>query len=279
MSPTVNVHAEDLELARQCAAGDERAWERFVLEYRPVLYRAADALAPGGGARDLADALYADLYGMQERDGERRSLFRYFQGRSSLATWLRAVLAQRYVDRVRAERRLVPLPDHDDGGPAAFPLRTSAIHGRIRGRDDASTPRPQAQVAYSPGGSPAAGNSVLPGDRVRYVELMQQALTHAVARLGSRDRLRLGCYYLQELTLADTGRLLDEHEATVSRQLARTRRAIRTDVERQLREDHGLNDAQIAECFESISNDAGPLDLEPILGSTGRKKSADDRSV
>ncbi|HWF85924.1 MAG TPA: hypothetical protein VG222_13790, partial [Vicinamibacterales bacterium] len=147
----MSVYADDLELARQCAAGDERAWERFVLEYRPVLYRAADALAPGGGARDLADALYADLYGMQERDGERRSLFRYFQGRSSLATWLRAVLAQRYVDRVRAERRLVPLPDHDDGGPAAFSLRASASHGRIGGRDEASTP--QAQVADSQGGS------------------------------------------------------------------------------------------------------------------------------
>jgi RNA polymerase sigma-70 factor (ECF subfamily) len=275
----VNVCADDLELARQCAAGDERAWDRFVLEYRPVLYRAADALAPGGGARDLADALYADLYGMQEREGERRSLFRYFQGRSSLATWLRAVLAQRYIDRVRAERRLVPLPDRDDGGPAAFPFRASASHGRISGRDDGSTPQPQARVVDSPGGSPRAGNSVLPGDRIRYVELMQQALTHAVARLGSRDRLRLGCYYLQELTLADTGRLLDEHEATVSRQLGRTRRAIRTDVERELRQDRGLNDAQIAECFESISNDAGPLDLEPIFGSTGRKKAADDRSV
>jgi RNA polymerase sigma-70 factor, ECF subfamily len=85
-------HAADLELARRCAIGDEAAWDRFVLEFRPVLYRAADMLEPGGGARDLADALYADLYGVNERDGERRSLFRYFQGRSSLATWLRAVL-------------------------------------------------------------------------------------------------------------------------------------------------------------------------------------------
>ena len=106
-------HEEDRELARQCAAGSDAAWERFVRDYRPVLYRAADALEPGGGARDLADALYADLYGLRERDGERQSLFRYFQGRSSLATWLRAVLAQRYVDRVRARRRLEPLPDED----------------------------------------------------------------------------------------------------------------------------------------------------------------------
>ena len=99
-------YARDLELARQCAAGEEPAWERFVLEYRPLLYRAADALDSTGGARDLADSLYADLYGMPEGGNERRSLFRYFQGRSSLATWLRAVLAQRYVDRLRAQKRM-----------------------------------------------------------------------------------------------------------------------------------------------------------------------------
>src|SRR5207237_6596495 len=92
-------------------------------EYRPILYRAADALDPGGGARELADSLYGDLYGVADREGERRSLFRYFQGRSSLATWLRAVLAQRYVDRLRAARRLAPLPDEDQGPPGP----TSAV--------------------------------------------------------------------------------------------------------------------------------------------------------
>ena len=104
-------HGADLELARRCAAGDEQAWQRFMTEYRPLLYRAADALEPGGGARDLADALYADLYGLPQGDRDRRSLFAYFHGRSSLATWLRAVLAQRYIDRLRAARRLQPLPD------------------------------------------------------------------------------------------------------------------------------------------------------------------------
>ena len=250
VSPTVNAHAADLELARRCATGDEPAWERFVLEYRPVLYRAADALAPGGGARDLADALYADLYGMQERDGERRSLFRYFEGRSSLATWLRAVLAQRYVDRLRAQRRLVPLADLD----------RETTH--IAGAHDALTHQPSVR----------APDDVLEADRTRYQGWMQQALAHAVARLDSRDRLRLGCYYLQQLTLAETGRVLHEHEATVSRQLARTRRAIRIDVERELREDRQLNDAQIADCFAVTSGDVGPLDLEPILGTAQRKK-------
>ena len=100
-----SLHLEDLALACACADGRPQAWDHFVLQYRPALYRAADALDPSGGARDLADSLYADLYGLQEREGERQSLFRYFHGRSSLATWLRAVLAQRHVRAVAVDRQ------------------------------------------------------------------------------------------------------------------------------------------------------------------------------
>src|SRR5262245_11065749 len=82
-----SLRLDELALACACADGDTAAWDHFVLEYRPVLYRAADALDPSGGARELADSLYADLFGMRDDDGERRSLFRYFHGRSSLATW------------------------------------------------------------------------------------------------------------------------------------------------------------------------------------------------
>ena len=227
-------HAADLELARRCAAGEEPAWERFVLEYRPVLYRTADALDPTGGARDLADALYADLYS--------QSLFRYYQGRSSLATWLRAVLSQRHVDRLRAQKRFEPFPEDDS--PA----------GGVEGR----------------AGEPADPK------RSRHLALLGQALARAVDRLDSRGRLRLGCYYVQELTLAEIGRLVGEHEATVSRQLARTRRALREDVERQLRVDHGLSEAQVAECFAAAAEDAGPLDLGQLLA---RKKPEPDRSI
>jgi RNA polymerase sigma-70 factor, ECF subfamily len=227
-------YAGDVELARRCAAGDEQAWERFVLEYRPILYRAADALDPSGGARDLADSLYADLYG--------KSLFRYFQGRSSLATWLRAVLSQRYVDRHREQRRLQPLSDEEP--PAPYSLHNGAPDPE-RGRD---------------------------------LQLMQQMLGRAIAELPAKDRLRLACYYAQSLTLAETGRVMKEHEATVSRQLARTRRAIREDVERRLRADAGLSDAQIARCFASVSEDAGPIDLDRMLAAAGRKETAPDRS-
>jgi len=220
----VGAHSADLELARLCAEGDEHAWERFVREYRPLLYRAADALDRTQGAREIADSLYADLYGIENGAGERQSLFRYYQGRSSLATWLRAVLAQRYVDRVRVQRRVEPLPDEE------VPARSEE-------------PDP---------------------NRARYVALVRQALERAVAALAVRDRLRFGCYYVQELTLAETGRVMKESEATSSRQLARSRLAIRHDVERHLREAQ-LSDEQIAACFASIAEDPGPLDLKQVI--------------
>jgi len=221
----VGVHSADLELARLCADGDEHAWERFVREYRPLLYRAADALDRTQGAREIADSLYAELYGVANGAGGRQSLFRYYQGRSSLATWLRAVLAQRYVDRVRVQRRLEPLPEEEP---------------------------------------PARGEEPNP-DRARYVALVRAALARAVAALTARDRLRLGCYYVQELTLAETGRVLSESEATSSRQLARSRLAIRRDVERQLRDEARLSDDQIAACLASVADDPGPLDLKQVI--------------
>ena len=226
-----SLHLEDLAVACACAAGNEAAWEHFVGEQRPLLYRAADAIDPSGGARELADSLYADLYGLQDRGGTRQSLFRYFHGRSSLAIWLRAVLAQRHVDRLRAERRLESLPDEQS---------SAAI---------ASRPEPADP------------------DRPRYVALIEGALGRALSRLDALDRLRLGCYYAQDLTLAQIGRLLGEHEATVSRHLARSRRAIREDIEHQLRVEAGLSDVQIAECFECVIDDAGPIDLGEMLNS------------
>ena len=229
-----SLHLEDLALACACADGDDEAWQHFVLTYRPPLYRAADAIDPSGGARDLVDSLYADLFGLGSATRERRSLFRYFHGRSSLATWLRAVLSQRHVDRLRERKRTDPIPDDES---------------------------PQALAAHPAPQDP---------ERLRFVGLMQAALAAVLAVLSSKDRLRLACYYAQQMTLAQVGRLLGEHEATVSRQLSKTRAAIRAGVEQCLRAEHGLGEAEIAECFASLAADAGPLDLGELLTETAR---------
>lgn len=234
------LHLDDLALACGCERGYDAAWEHVVREYRPALYRAAIAMA-GDDGRELADSLYAELFGLQERDGSRQSLFRYFHGRSSLATWLRAVLSQRQVDRVRAARRFEPLPEEES--PAA----------------------PVASVAQD-------------GEARRQAARVRDALAAALARLTPRDRLRLGWYYAQGMTLAQIGRLCQEHEATVSRHLSRTRKALREDVETQLRAE-GRSPAEIDECFVAAAGDPGDANLSDLLGEGEvRKGSAGARS-
>ena len=245
-----SLHLEDLALACACALGSEPAWEHFIREFRPGLYRAADAIDPSGGSRELADSLYGELFGLDVRDGERRSHFRYFHGRSGLGTWLRAVLSQRHVDRLRRIRRQDPLPE--DEAPDAI----------------------------------AAPGTDADPSRERYVGVMRLAVTAAVAALAPRDRLRLRCYYAQDLTLAQIGRMLNESEATASRHLSRVRREIRAAVEGDLRAQR-MSDAQIADCFAAVVADSADLDVDKLLisdlgsdpGSDPRRKSGGlDRS-
>ena len=234
-----SLHVADLALATACAAGNGRAWDHFIREFRPVLYRAADAIDRTGAARELADSLYGELYGLDHTQGVRPSLFRYFHGRSSLATWLRSVLAQRVVDHRRATRRLEPLGDEDL--PAAA----------------ARTPEE--------------------ADRVRLGALLRAAFLAALGAIAPRDRWRLACYYTHDLTLAAIGRMLGEHEATVSRQLARTRRVLKEDVERRLRDDHGMDADAIDQCWREAMDDPETLDVA-VLVAPGRKIDAPDRS-
>ncbi len=213
-----SLHVEDLALACACARGSEPAWEHFVHDLRPALLAAAAACAPPGCAHELADSIYSDLFGVEERAGTRRSLFDYFHGRSSLAGWLRAVLAQRVVDRVRDTRRFEPLDQ--------------IVAVQTTGPLDETSP-----------------------DRDRHLPMARAALAAALAALPPRDRLRLALYYTRQMKLAAVGRVLGESEATVSRKLERTRREVRSEVERRLRDDHRLNDVQVAACFECARSD------------------------
>jgi RNA polymerase sigma-70 factor (ECF subfamily) len=116
-----SLRLDDLVLARACARGNEAAWDVFVRMYREKLYRAARAIAPVESvARELADSMYADLFGTRVgTDGRRVSKLESYLGRGSLEGWLRMVLAQNYVNRFRTERRLVGFVDAIDCHPPA----------------------------------------------------------------------------------------------------------------------------------------------------------------
>jgi RNA polymerase sigma-70 factor (ECF subfamily) len=242
-----SLHARDLALARACSAGNEAAWEFFVAEYRQQLYRAASAIVGHGDSRDpaareLADSLYADLYGLRESASGRKSLFDYFHGRSKLSTWLRAVLAQRHVDEIRRTQRTQPIEGED--GQERVDIATRA---GTSSRD-------------------AALERTLDPERAKHIAILQAALVAALGALAPRDRLRLAYYYADERTLAEIGRLMGEHEATASRKLDRTRRGLRRAVEVALRDGKKLSEAQVQECFQH-AREKWPFDLTDRLRS------------
>ncbi len=216
-----SLNLEELALAAACAEGQVSAWAFFIECYRPGLRAAARAIAGDDEGGELADSLYGELYGLDEREGQRRSLFDYFHGRSRLSTWLRSILAQRHIDRIRASARTRPIEDADQARPDT---------------------RPAAD--FDP-------------DRARFAGMAQQALGEAIRALDPGDRLRLSFYYLQHLTLAQIGRLVGEHEATVSRKLDRVRRDLRAGVEKRLRHGRGFDDARVKACLDYALDDAG----------------------
>ena len=128
----------------------------------------------------------------------------------------------------------------------------------------ASAPSRRFRPLEEAGDLPGAGDVTEDADRTRYVGLLQQALTDALGALAARDRLRLSSYYLQQLRMAEIGRLLGESEATVSRKLERTRTHLRRDVEHRLRHDQRLTDPQVRLCFE-YAVEHWPFDMTAAL--------------
>ena len=108
---------EELALARACAAGNERAWEDFISRYRQKLHgMALHITRDGAHAAELADSLFADLYGVGGRNGARNSKLVFYTGRGSLEGWLRTVMAQEFINRYRKQKRAVSLEEQTEEG-------------------------------------------------------------------------------------------------------------------------------------------------------------------
>ena len=188
-----SLRVEELVLARACAQGHEAAWELFMNRYREKLYRAAYAIAQeDSAARDLADSLYADLYGTRTTDGRRISKLDFYTGRGSLEGWLRAVLAQEYVNRYRCQHRLVSLDEQTEAGvqfQAEEPDPAQALDARV-----------------------------------------EEATDQALASLAAEDKFILAGYYLDGRTLAEIASMLGVHESTISRKLEKITSSARKSI-------------------------------------------------
>jgi RNA polymerase sigma-70 factor (ECF subfamily) len=131
------LHLPDLALAHACALGRDAAWQRFFTLYRAPLTQAAIAITGSATlGHDLADSLHSQLFGLTERDGQRRSPLDSYSGRGSLMGWLRTTLAQRHVDHYRRTHRESPLEAQDPPAPPApatpSPVTTHKLQTAIK---------------------------------------------------------------------------------------------------------------------------------------------------
>jgi RNA polymerase sigma-70 factor (ECF subfamily) len=119
-----SLHLSELALAHACALGRESSWERFLELYRASLVQTAVRITGSVSlGEELTDTLYAELYGLRERDGERQSPLTSYSGRGSLLSWLRATLVQRRRDHWRRTHRETPIDGVDCPAPApALPV-------------------------------------------------------------------------------------------------------------------------------------------------------------
>lgn len=127
------LHLPDLALAQACALGREAAWQRFFTLYRMPLTEAAIAITGSATlGHDLADSLHSQLFGLTERDGQRRSPLGSYSGRGALMGWLRTTLAQRHVDHYRHTRREAPLEVEDPPAPPVAATLSPVITEKLQ---------------------------------------------------------------------------------------------------------------------------------------------------
>lgn len=213
----LSLRVDELALARACVAGDNAAWEIFLTKFREKLYLSALRIArEDSAARELADSLYADLYGTTTRDGQRVSKLASYTGRGSLEGWLRTVLAQEYVNRYRRRKRLVSLEEESEEG----------IQFRA--------PEPEP---------------VRPADNQ-----LARAADEVLAGLPAEDRMVLSAYYLDGRTLAEIARMLGVHESTISRKLDKLAKVLRKQILGALTKG-GMSRRQAEEALETDVRD------------------------
>jgi len=235
-----SLRLEELALARACAAGSERAWDDFVSRYRQKLHAMALHITrEATQAADLADSLFADLYGVNTRSSARNSKLAFYTGRGSLEGWLRTVMAQEFVNRYRKQKRNVSLEEQTEEG----------VQFVAHAPEPASTGDPRLVAATD----------------------------EALAELSAEDRFTLASYYLDGRTLAEIACALGLHESSISRRLDRLSAGLRKRILAALR-DLGMSHAQAVEALETDVRDVG-IDLRARLTQESSATTFNSRKV
>jgi RNA polymerase sigma-70 factor len=213
------LHTTDLYLAAACAHSSEHAWVRFSETYKRLIQYLAQAHCPTMLAADeLASSILSYLY---LPDSSGRTRIASYDGRSSISTWLAAIIHRRAVkERRRKDNNtewLDSFKDHIDLWAEA------KIELHIR--------------------SAAYGHAI------------SQAIEKSTKSLTERERFILLLRFQDGISGAEIATILNVHVSTVTRQLQGIYEKLRSEIVASLVEDHGLNAAAVEESIvETIEN-------------------------
>jgi len=212
----IHEHSTDLYLSLGCARRSTRAWRFFSAEFHDYIARlAAAATKSCDDGAELTACVIVSLY-MPDRFGQSR--IGSYDGRSTLATWLRVLVSHRAITEHRRKR-----------------LRPTSL-GVLGDRPDET-----AHVKM---------DSELRA--WRYGNAVQSALHKTCDQLSPRERALLLLRFGASTKQQEIASLLSVHPSNVSREIKRICARVRTDVIRVLVEEYRLTESAIEECLTDI---------------------------
>jgi RNA polymerase sigma-70 factor len=206
----------DLYLTIACAQPTESAWRRFISTYQKYINEIARFVSPTSDlARELAENLLSDLF---LPDGSGRSRIASFDGRQSLATWLRVVISRQAINNSRLKWNGFERGD-----------RAAEI------ADKASIVRIEAAIRSN-----------------RYEAILSQCLKLASESLTDRERLMLLMRYEDGLRLVEIARVLAVHPSGITRQFQHIHLKLQKKIVAVLAMEYHLGPEAIKECLVDV---------------------------
>src|SRR6185503_3488560 len=92
-----SLHSTDLYLTAACSQSSDAAWGRFEMNYRKFINDIARYMAHSADVGSEVAAVIMAILFMPDRSGQSR--IASFDGRQSLATWLRVIVSRRAINR------------------------------------------------------------------------------------------------------------------------------------------------------------------------------------
>lgn len=214
------LHVEDLALATKVAAGDADAIREFVQTYEPVIQRVVHGVRGADpNAADISQQVMARLIAQRAIEG--------YQGRSSLAVWLRVIAVREAVLMVRRNPHVAA----DDDQIAAI-----------------LTPEHDPELAYM---------------KRHYRDVFKAAFRDAIGALDREHRTLLRQSVVDGLGIDKLAALYKIHRATAARRLDAAREALTETTRRllgeRLRVDAGELDSILRLIESHLEITLGPL--------------------